>query len=32
MQKKMVSFDKLFWPEILPPTPFDGLELAPESY
>ena len=26
-QKKIVSFDKLFWPEL-----FDGLELAMKSY
>ena len=26
MQKKIVSFDKLFWPEMLPHAPFDGLE------
>ena len=32
MQKKIVSTVRLFWPEILPPTPFDGLELTPESY
>ena len=32
MQKKIVSFDKLCWPEILPPAPFDGLELIPERY
>ena len=31
-QKKIVSFDKLFWQEISPSTQFDGLELTPESY
>ena len=32
MHKKIVSFDKLFCLESLPPAPFDGLELTPESY
>ena len=32
MQKKIISFEKLFWPEILPPTPFDGQEIIAESY
>ena len=31
MQKKIICFEKLFWPEILP-TPFGGLELTPVSY
>ena len=31
MQKKIISFEKLFWLKILPPTPFVGLELTQES-